>query len=596
MNAPEVTKLKISGGEKIFSPLSRSIRRLREEYERTYESWLETVGQLDLTVSELNVNKEKLSSEIRSGEMAAKELSSLKVKSAKLLEEYKTLVAAFKAKKQEVANLQGALSGLRDAKTDLDSRYELVCSAISPIKMQSDQYLRFKEILDGQLLPLINRINVVANEAQQVIKIRAIEDELRLIDSLSVFSNRSVVAVAGGFSSGKSSLITSLFANEDVSLPIGIEPVTAIPTYVFHSDDVAIKGYPNGGGIFDVSAEMYARLSHKFVEEFGFNLRDLLPFMSLEVPLQTLKHIAFIDLPGYNPGDRDGATGGDLMASDEFVTQGEALLWVIGMDANGTVPRDDLEQLWSLSELDIPIYVVLNKADLRPLATLDEVLDQVCDELSMNGIAFEGISAYSSECGGELAFREKSLFEVLESWDKPRDSAKVAAGKLFNVIDEYESAITHDIERRKTKASLVKALELNLLEVGAFEVDDAEAFDTDKYMKAAPKKKKGKKAKKEDADPLVGGSLMASSIRRHFLGIAIGSDDSDDDEVAGDSEVNQGGSTSSDSSGGVLTNKADLIDIIRDQLQDLRLDYSTSAAEKDLAELSRIRDELSLVF
>ena len=60
--------------------------------------------------------------------------------------------------------------------------------------------------------------------------------------------------------------------------------------------------------------------------------------------------------------------------------------------------------------------------------------------------------------------------------------------------------------------------------------------------------------------------------------------------------MNQGGSTSSDSSGGVSTNKADLIDIIRDQLQDLRLDYSTSAAEKDLAELSRIRDELSLVF
>ena len=248
-----------------------------------------------------------------------------------------------------------------------------------------------------------------------------------------------------------------------------------------------------------------------------------------------------------------------------------------------------------MSDIGIPIYVVLNKADLRPLATLDEVLDQVYDELSMNGIAFEGVSAYSSECGGELAFRQRSLFEVLESWDKPRDSAKVAAGKLFTVIDEYESAITQDIERRKAKASLVKALELNLLEAGAFEVDDAEAFDTDKYMKAPAKKKKGKASKKDDsqADRLYGSTSLMMS---RFFGQMNGGDSVEDIEVADEDDSDNEIIVSDDAISSTAITKAGLIEMIRDQLQDLRMDYSTTIAEKDLAELQRIRAEFDEVF
>ncbi|WP_197468454.1 dynamin family protein, partial [Alcanivorax sp. HI0083] len=175
----------------------------------------------------------------------------------------------------------------------------------------SDRYLEFRRLVDHQLLPLINRVAVVTNEAEQMMRIRSADDEFRLSESLSSFSERTVVAVAGGFSSGKSSFITSLFLSDDVSLPIGIEPVTAIPTYVFHADKPVVSGYPSGGGCFEIPQHIYSRLSHKFVEEFGFNLRDLLPFISLEVPMESCRNLAFIDLPGYNPGERGGSTGGD---------------------------------------------------------------------------------------------------------------------------------------------------------------------------------------------------------------------------------------------------------------------------------------------
>jgi archaellum component FlaC len=584
----EISRLPIKRGEKFFSYVSSSVRALRAEYDRAVESWASVQDQLKNTESNLQESASALLEEKQNVKTLNANLHSSRATTDKVKAEYTKAVQAYRNKKQEADQLTSDIERLSEEKQEINSRYELVCSAISPEINQSERYTQFKTLLNESLLPFINRVNVVANEAHQVTKIRAVEDELRLTDSLSEFSSRTVVAVAGGFSSGKSSLITSLFANDDVSLPIGIEPVTAIPTYVFHADKISIRGYPQGGGIFDVSQHMYSRLSHKFVEEFGFNLRDLLPFMSLEVPMSSLRNIAFIDLPGYNPGDRGGATSGDMVASDEYVTQGQALIWVIGMDANGTIPRDDLEQLWSLANLDMPLYVVLNKADLRPMDTLEEVLEQVSEDLQINGIPFEGICAYSSAAGGELIRQGKGLLEFLTEWDEPRDALKQVADKLFGVIDDYEEALETDIASKKTKASLIKALELNLLEAGAFEVKEGGDFDVDKYMKAPRKsKKKGPKQAKEE----VSAASLSFHMRMLMLGQHVDNEDADiieETEVA--EEITPGAETDQ-------VNASDqLINTIRDQLQELRQDFSGKQSETDLAELRAIREELEQLF
>lgn len=584
----EISRLPIKRGEKFFSFVSSSVRALRAEYDRAVESWASVHEQLKDTESNLQKSASALLAEKQNVKTLNANLDSSRAATYKVKAEYAKAVQAYRNKKQEADQLTSDIKRLSEEKQEINSRYELVCSAISPEINQSERYTKFKTVLNESLLPFINRVNVVANEAQQVTKIRAVEDELRLTDSLSEFSSRTVVAVAGGFSSGKSSLITSLFANDDVSLPIGIEPVTAIPTYVFHADAISIRGYPQGGGIFDVSQHMYSRLSHKFVEEFGFNLRDLLPFMSLEVPMSSLRNIAFIDLPGYNPGDRGGATSGDMVASDEYVTQGQALIWVIGMDANGTIPRDDLEQLWSLADLDMPLYVVLNKADLRPQDTLEEVLEHVSEDLQINGIPFEGICAYSSAAGGELIKQGKGLLEFLTEWDEPRDALKQVADKLFGVIDDYEEALETDIASKKTKASLIKALELNLLEVGAFEVKEGEDFDVDKYMKA-PRKSKKKGAK--EAWEGVSAAPISSYMRIFMQGQNIDNEDADVIE-----ETERGEEITPEAETDQANAKDRLINTIRDQLQELRQDFSGKQSEADLAELRAIRKELELMF
>jgi predicted nucleic acid-binding Zn-ribbon protein len=638
--------VQISGAEKFFSTVFSSIKELRQQYELAFSSYRNAAKALEEKESELAAsisNEKDLSKKLESSKDEYQTLKSeydqivesykstrleldhslknsaeiaedlaLSIKSYKSLEveaqaardkaerqinelnnELEEISSSYDSIKQQMESerckfldkieaLKHQSDKLKESLVEVENRYSLVCSAISPNKIRSERYDRFNDLITQSLLPLINRVTVLPNEAEQVMKIRAVDDELRLAESLKAFSERTIVAVAGGFSSGKSSFISSLFESEDLSLPIGIEPVTAIPTYVFHADKLNINGYPSDGGCFEIPQEIYARLSHRFVEEFGFNLRDLLPFISLEVPMKSYKNLAFIDLPGYNPGDRDGSTSGDRSASEEYITQAQALIWMIGLDSNGTIPRDDLDHLWELAESNIPLYVVLNKADLRPLVSLDEVLDQVADELMMAGIPYSGLCAYSSESGGELSYRECSLWHVLEEWDQPRHAMSSVMAKIEEVLSTYEEALVQDIEKRKMKSGLVKALELNLLELGAFETARFTKFDFDKYMHDESENEEAEKQEKFSS--LMG---LISSHSLNGFGNANGkkSKKSKKDKLDYFSKGNDSGDP-----------RSNLVNTVREQIQDLRDDYRTEQSERDLNDLRYIRKMVKEIF
>lgn len=543
--------------EKLFAAVSSSVKQLRQNYDETFNAWCHSRQVLSDTLSKLTA----------------------------LNDSYQQLQQQTNTEKTEltlnIQRLQASEAELLNKLKDVASRYALVCSAISPDQQQSLQYKNFKTLINDKFLPLLNRINVVASEAEQVMKIRAVDDELRLAEAFSAFTQRTVVAVAGSFSSGKSSFISSLLDTKAVSLPIGVEPVTAIPTYVVHASKLKISGYPKDGGCFEIPPAIYARLSHKFVEEFGFNLRDLLPFMSLEVPFKAYKHLAFIDLPGYNPGERDGLTTGDKSASQEFITQAHALIWMIGLDANGTLPRDDLEHLWDLTQNDIPLYVVLNKADLRPASTLDEVLDQIVEELMLAGINYKGVCAYSSEDGGELKFRETSLWQVLTEWDKPRQARLQIYNKLEEVLSLYEEALQTDILLRQKKSGLIKSLELNLLELGAFDVADSTDFRLDRYFKDSSELGKEPKAK------LTSIFTVLSTLAVHNPTIVK--------KYKENNKLKKNKTEDAPAPQKLLELRESLINNTKDQIQQLRDDYATKQAESDLAELRHIRRHLQSI-
>ncbi|MBE0471903.1 MAG: GTPase domain-containing protein, partial [Methyloprofundus sp.] len=363
--------------------------------------------------------------------------------------------------------------------TDLDKRYSLISNLISPKVVSTERYKAFKKVVYEDFVPFINKVNVVSNEAELVMKLKGIEDQLRLVESLKRFNNKTIVAVSGGFSSGKSSFISSLFSQQDIQLPIGIEPMTSIPTYIVHADNLEqdkqspVTGYTKTGGEVEIPLELYSQLSHEYVKEFRFNLKELLPFMVLETDIQAHPHLCFIDLPGYNPGERIGFTGQDELSASEFMTQAQCILWVISIDA-GTISRDDIDFMREHIPEGAKLYVVLNKADLRPPSDIEDIINGIAGLLEVDGVEFDGISAYSSEFQQEFSFYKQSLHDVLSSWDEKRDTYKNILVELSEVFAIYKEAIVRQIEEKSEVSSKLVSLELDLHELGSFEeVDDS---------------------------------------------------------------------------------------------------------------------------
>ena len=61
----------------------------------------------------------------------------------------------------------------------------------------------------------------------------------------------------------------------------------------------------------------------------------------------------------------------------ESAQNAEAILWLIGLDSNGTIPQSDLGFLErAISSQNKPLYIVLNKADRRTSDDWKDVLNE----------------------------------------------------------------------------------------------------------------------------------------------------------------------------------------------------------------------------
>lgn len=362
------------------------------------------------------------------------------------------------------------LTSERNAAAAVQIAHSFVTTVLGAKDEHLVKHQAFQQLFSNDFMAFANSENCFAQEADAVLLMQSVGDELRLLSRFPVFREKTIVAIAGGFSSGKSSLLTSLFDdNSSVCLPIGIEPVTAIPTYIVSGDRSVITGFPAHGGSVQIDLALYGQMGHKFIESLGFDLRRILPFVALETPwAEDLEHLCLIDTPGYNPASLEGATGNDGTATAETLQQADAVLWVIGLDANGEVAESDVDYL-SAFALQKPLGIVINKADLRPLSQVKAVMSKVAETLDFRGIEYIGISAYSSVDKQELMFEKSSLKSMLQTWNQPCSRQARLIADVRQVFNAYRDAFQKEVERRKAFGSLVAEQRLDLHELGIFD-------------------------------------------------------------------------------------------------------------------------------
>ena len=335
-------------------------------------------------------------------------------------------------------------------------KYDLVSKLLTAEPVENEKLKEFRSLFKGDFMAFANGESSLAEEASALDKLRIVESRLEEVVAFPHIFTKTSIAIGGGFSAGKSEFVNSFITQTDIRMPVAIQPATAIPSFVVSAADDSVMGFSRNKGTVDIPRALYNRLTHDFISTFSFNLKDIMPSMTVKVPLCTglFENICLIDTPGYNPSG--GNTDSDRETASDFLRDRDALIWMIGLDATGTIPQSDLEFLHDMELDKLPLYVVLSKADTRPPSALAEILVEVQDTLEDEGIGYVGISVYSSTRREEYLFEGMSLDEFFCEQNRHDGRLEtILEGEIKGVFKMYRDAIRKDsVEAERLKERL----------------------------------------------------------------------------------------------------------------------------------------------
>lgn len=388
------------------------------------------------------------------------EVQSLKIKGRNLNLKNQSLNDQINLKNNEIQDFKTKVN-------DLSFKNEFVARLLS--SGQKNEILqKFHNLLYNDFMNFANKDDSLANEAQAFSMLQDIEKELEFISIYPELYSKAIIAVGGGFSSGKSAFISSFIDDDNIMLPISVKPTTAISTFVISDPKIKLNAFSKEGASVNLSEldpQIHSKISHDFIKGFGFKLKKIMPFMVLQAPLvKNCEHLCFIDTPGYNAA-QDEFTNDDKQSASEFVQNSTALLWLVSVE-NGTIQDDDLAFLNELDLSDKRLFIVLNKADLRSKEQRKEIIFHIKEMLDLYSINYEGISTYSTKKKQEFEFFKISLQNFLSSVHTANTLHKSLITRLFEVYVMYEKAILTKDAQRDTIYKDLHSLSIDLTAAG----------------------------------------------------------------------------------------------------------------------------------
>ncbi len=355
----------------------------------------------------------------------------------------------------------------------LKERYDLIVRILNA-RIENEGLEEYQQILDNEFLEFASGVDSLKEKEIALLMLQEIQKELQLVASYPSLFQKTIVAVGGGFSAGKSTFLNNLLGLK-LKLPEHIDPTTAIPTYCLKGKKEVLMGFSQNAGMVELP---HLTFDHNFLNSLGFNLKEIMPLMLLSTPSVPFEFLCFIDTPGYNSSNQ-GYTGGDEQASKEYLKHAKHILWLISRERGG-IEGDDLEYLQELyEEYGKQVFIVVSRADRRTKKQLEEVAIQIKETLEDRGIEFLGIGAYSATRYQEYKeFSEKSkvfnsLEEFLMKLNQRSEKQNEILGYLYEVHSMYEKAINQDANRFKRYQKAFHSVKLDLMQKGFDDFSDA---------------------------------------------------------------------------------------------------------------------------
>jgi len=230
---------------------------------------------------------------------------------------------------------------------------------------------------------------------------------------------KNVVALGGGFKSGKSTFLNNFIMGGNIILPTGIDPYTSVPAYIIHKEEEMIFGI----NVFDAKIQLQRQdiklISHKFSEPEdesmgNLSLGHLLKSLFIAVPNQKYINIAFMDTPGYSMANSEHYSVKTAEQTEfQLLNSSNYVLWFVSAD-EGMISNGDIEFLSTLKK-DIPLVIILNKSDKRR-DDINSIKDKIRNVLDSKGIQYEDILAFSAKSPQD--FDSKKIQGYLNQWNK----------------------------------------------------------------------------------------------------------------------------------------------------------------------------------
>ena len=388
-------------------------------------------------------------------------------------------IDSLKDKEKEINNLNDKLNetnltlenkdnAISNLKKELEEEKEYISNLLDVLNAKKSVNICLENYKDSlnKLISLKEKYNF-AFLTNIFFDLKNIENEIEIISINPFLYNKNVIAIGGGFSSGKSSFINTLFEIENNDLlPVGNLPVTAIPSYIFNDKEKKIECLTLDGRISEISESIFKKISKKNDNDKTFNAKNIVKHFYVKNQLK-YKNICFIDIPGYNPA-KDSEE--DLKISKEYINNAKVLIWLFPIP-DGTTSKDDLKFLIEALENhnNKIIYIVCAKADLRGDNTIKSVCDEINKELKKAKIKAEGISPYTSnyiKLGENKEYFKKfkygvSLNEFLNKMNK-NDSYKVKElnNKIENIFEDNIKLGKDEIENIDTHIKFLRNIKL----------------------------------------------------------------------------------------------------------------------------------------
>ncbi|WQT66270.1 dynamin-like GTPase family protein [Helicobacter pylori] len=354
----------------------------------------------------------------------------------------------------------------------LKERYDLIARVLNA-RIENERLEEYQRILDNEFLEFASGVDSLKEKEIALLTLQEVKKELQLVASYPSLFQKTIVAVGGGFSAGKSTFLNNLLGLK-LKLPEDMNPTTAIPTYCLKGKREVLMGFSQNGGMVELP---HLAFDHQFLKSLGFNLKEIMPFMLLSAPSAPFEFLCFIDTPGFNPANQ-GYTGGDKEASKESLKHAKHILWLVSCERGG-IERDDLGFLQELYEEGKQVFIVLSRADRRTKSQLEEVAKQIKETLKDHGIEFLGICVYSTTRYQEYKeFSEKSkvfnsLEEFLKKLNQRSEKQNEILGYLYEVHRMYERAIKQDVSQFKRYQKALHSVKLDLMQKGFDDFNDA---------------------------------------------------------------------------------------------------------------------------